>query len=48
VKILSPWSAKGADARRQTVKELAGPSGGVLDAATVLRVFLGVTATPAT
>jgi hypothetical protein len=33
-------SAKGADARRQTVEELASPSGGAFDTATVLRVFL--------
>jgi hypothetical protein len=30
---------KDADARRQTTKELAGPSGGALETATVLRVF---------
>jgi hypothetical protein len=34
-------SAKSADARHQTVKELANPSGGAFDTATVLRVFLG-------
>jgi hypothetical protein len=33
-------SANGADVRQQTVKELANPSGGALDTATVLRVFL--------
>jgi hypothetical protein len=33
-------SAKGADARRQTIGELASSSGGALDTATVLRVFL--------
>jgi len=33
-------SAKGADARRQTTEELARSSGGALDVATVLRVFL--------
>jgi hypothetical protein len=33
-------SAKGADARRQAGKELAGSLGGALDTATVLRVFL--------
>ena len=35
-----PSSAKGGAARRQTVKELADTSGGALDTATVLRVFL--------
>jgi hypothetical protein len=35
-------SAKGADADRQAVEELAGSSGGALDAATILRVFLGI------
>ncbi len=35
-----PGSAKGADARRQTTNELAGSSGGTLDTAPVLRVFL--------
>jgi hypothetical protein len=33
-------SAKGADARRQTAKELVNPLGGALDAVTVLREFL--------
>jgi len=33
-------SAKGADARRQTKKELAGSLGGALDTAPVLRVLL--------
>jgi len=33
--------AKGTDARRQTMKELADSSGGALDAAPVLRAFLG-------
>ena len=33
-------SAKGVDARRQTMKELTDPSGGALDIAPVLRVFL--------
>jgi modulator of FtsH protease HflK len=33
-------SAKGADARRETAKELAGSSGGALDTATVLPEFL--------
>jgi hypothetical protein len=32
-------SAKGADARRQTVEELANPSGGALDTVPVLRGF---------
>jgi hypothetical protein len=32
-------SAKGADARRQTVKEVAESLGGALDTATVLREF---------
>src|SRR5690349_8683491 len=32
-------SAKGADARRQTMKELTNSSGSVLDTAPVLRVF---------
>ena len=34
------WSPKGADARRQATKELARPSGGALDTATVLGGFL--------
>jgi hypothetical protein len=33
-------SAKGADARRQTAKQLAGSFGGALDTAAVLREFL--------
>ena len=33
-------SAKGADARHQSTKELACPSGGALDTAAVLRLFL--------
>jgi len=33
-------SAKGADARRRTMKELTDSSGGALDTAPVLRVFL--------
>ena len=33
-------SAKGADARRQTTKELARSLGGALDTAPVLRVFV--------
>jgi hypothetical protein len=33
-------SAKGADARRQTAKELVNPLGGALNAVTVLREFL--------
>jgi hypothetical protein len=33
-------SAKGADARRQTMEELASPWGGALDTATVLREIL--------
>ncbi len=33
-------SAKGADARRQTAKELLIPLGGAPDSATVLREFL--------
>jgi hypothetical protein len=35
-----PKSAKGADARRHTAKKLAGPLGGALDTAPVLREFL--------
>ena len=38
--VLGLRSAKGADARHQSAKELAGCSGGALDTATVLRVFL--------
>ena len=34
-------SAKGADARRRTMKELTDSSGGALDTAPVLRVFFG-------
>jgi len=34
-------SAKGADARRRTMNELTDSSGGALDTAPVLRVFLG-------
>jgi len=34
-------SAKDADARRRTMKELTDPSGGALDTAPALRVFLG-------
>jgi hypothetical protein len=37
---LAGQKRKGADARHQTVKELANPSDGALDTATVLRVFL--------
>jgi hypothetical protein len=33
-------SAKGADARRQTIQELICPLGGALDTAPVLREFL--------
>jgi hypothetical protein len=35
-----PRSAKGADARRQTGKELASPWGGALDSVPVLHEFL--------
>jgi hypothetical protein len=38
--LLTISSAKGADARRQTLKELARSLGGALDIAPVLRVFL--------
>jgi hypothetical protein len=39
-RVLQRKSAKGAVARRQTVEELASPSGGALDTASVLREFL--------
>jgi hypothetical protein len=36
-KLVALPSAKGADARRQTMEELAGPLGGALDSVPVLR-----------
>ena len=38
---VAAWSAKGADARRQTAKEFVRTSGGAPDTAPVLREFLG-------
>jgi hypothetical protein len=46
--ILLRSNYKGADARRQTVMELAKSLGGVLDTATVLREFLNSTKYPET
>jgi hypothetical protein len=43
---MSCSSAKGADARRQTMKKLAKFLGGALNTATVLRGFLNSSCTP--